>query len=120
MNCDSCSQTIVKPENGFTTGYGTDSEGRRHCYACCAERDRQSMRETGRATLYLVKRDDGWHATNWPGSLDIKLHAEPRKGYHNMARYRYDVWFDAFGRSWHGVQYGDNTQILHCRSVKSA
>lgn len=102
------------PHSDFTTGYGTDPEtGKRHCYACCAERDKQRMRDDGRITLYLTDRT----VTNWPGSLKIPVH-HLRKGAHNMARTRYDVWFSFEGALWHGVQYGENTQICHCRKTK--
>lgn len=70
---------------GGGVGYGTDKDGNRHCYACCAERDKASMIETGKAMLYLVSPAIGrkpWHSasdeenrvTNWPGSLpDAKV-----------------------------------------------
>ncbi len=98
----------------ITTGYGVAENGDRHCYACCAERDRASMRETGRATLYLTEKG----ITNWPASLCLPV--EHRKtGRHNIARKRYDVWFSFEGQHWHGVQYGDNTQIVHCKRIAS-
>lgn len=120
--------------SSITRGYGTMPNGDRHCYACCANTDRADMIATGRATLYLTSRDrkegdkyEGpsdpngkvWEATNWPGSLRFRV-GHPRKGRHNMARVRYDVWFAGpDGKSWHGAQFGDNTQILHCRRVNS-
>jgi len=40
-------------------------------------------------------------------------------GRHNFGLTRYDVWFDGKdGHIWHGVQYGDNAQILHCKRTK--
>lgn len=100
--------------SNFTTGYGVDSEGRKHCYACCAERDKAEMIKTGRATLYL----SGKEVSNWPESLKFRVNYV-RKGRHNMARVRYDVRFiGPDGKPWHGVQYGDNTQIVHCRRIK--
>lgn len=121
-----------------TTGYGTDREGKTYCYACCAERDKADMIETGRATLYLTMPDNhptkpgnmwGYHyaepipgdctVSNWPGSLKLKTHCA-RVGGHNMTGKRYDVWFTGpDGANWHGVQYGDNTQICHCRRLKN-
>lgn len=114
--------------SSFTTGYGTDPEtGKRYCYACCADQDREDMLETGRATLYLSQENSGvlrleggrGHGTvsNWPGSL--KFPAYIKRGRHNIAGTRYDVWFKGpDGKTWHGVQYGDNTQICHCRRTK--
>lgn len=77
--------------------------------------------------LYLVNTEAGalsggsknYRITNWPGTLEFST-AYMRRGYHNIAGRRYDVWFYFAGKRWHGVQYGDNTQILHCRQTKTA
>ena len=118
-------------ESTISSGYGVDKDGNKHCYQCCAEYDKQAMRDTGKATLYLTLDDDtgrtmtqwgyryGDHKiTNWPGSLTFRTHAV-KTGQHNMARVRYDFWFNFEGETWHGVQYGDNTQIAHCRRTKA-
>jgi hypothetical protein len=106
------------PCSSVTTGYGRDQDGRTYCYECCADRDRADMQETGRATLYLVDTPGtNGEVTNWPGSLRFKV-LYRSKGRHNLARVRHDVWFWADGAKWHGVQYGENTQIAHCRRVK--
>lgn len=111
-----------------TSGYGQDSEGKKYCYACCAERDKEAMRTDGRITLYLSKvgaHDKSQRAfiaqhykiSNWPGTLTI----EPTKveiGRHNIAGTRYNVWFVFEGDWWYGVQYGENTQLLHCKRTK--
>jgi hypothetical protein len=40
-------------------------------------------------------------------------------GRHNIAGVRYDVWFRGpDGHVWWGVQYGDMTQICHCKRTK--
>lgn len=116
-----CGHTIDKPD-GFGAGYGADSDGRKYCYECCGKLDRVRMSETGRATLYLTHNDSrswfDWRVGNWPGTLSFKpLYG--RTGHHNIARKRYDVWFNGpDGHVWHGVTYGDNTQICHCRRTK--
>jgi hypothetical protein len=118
------------PHSSFTTGYGESRDGRRICYECCAALDRQDMLETGRATLYLCRtqavvgsgsippgfiRGGTWKATNWPGSLSFPI-SHLTEGRHNIAGKRFDAWFTGpDGNVWHGVQYGENTQILHCR-----
>ena len=105
----------------FTTGYGIDADGKRYCYACCAERDRADMTATGRATLYLVdsKTQGGSAVTNWPGSLVFEC-GRVRVGRHNWAGKRYDVAFiGPDGHWWRGTQYGDMTQIAHCRRTKT-
>ncbi len=101
----------------ITTGYGRDENGKTFCYACCAEGDKQYMREHGKITLYLVNRNGKYFVTNWPSSLEFKVTGFS-KGFHNIARTRYDVWFTFEGQNWHGVQYGDMTQICHCKRVK--
>src|SRR3990167_8673081 len=99
----------------ITTGYGTDKDGKKHCYACCADNDRKAMIADGRATLYLIGKPGEHEITNWPGSLRFNPF-RVRKGRHNMARTRYDAWFTGpDGKKWHGVQYGENTQIAHCK-----
>ena len=120
---------VPSPHPEFTTGYGSDAERNTYCYECCAQRERQSMIETGSATLYLVKRPvpDSvrpvseawqWWVTDWPGTLAFQAVAL-HKGRHNIARVRYDFSFrgpDGFW--WRGTSYGDNTQIAHCRRTK--
>ena len=116
-----------------TAGYGEDRDGKTICYACCADIDRKAMDETGRAAMYFTHDCGGreiqpgcWdchgrnnaEVTNWPGSLRYRVMAY-RVGGHNIAGRRYDVWFrDHVGKEWHGVQYGDRTQLCHCRRMK--
>jgi hypothetical protein len=53
----------------------------------------------------------------WPGTLKIRCGV--RTGRHNIAGKRYDVWFvGPDGKNWHGVTYGDNTQICRVRRLK--
>lgn len=99
-------------------GYGIDREGKKHCFACCAERDKTDMRENGKICLYLTKGAEDWKVTNWPGSLSIPV-PQPKTGRHNLAGSRYDVWFSFERKLWHGVQYGENTQICHCKRIKT-
>jgi hypothetical protein len=99
------------------------------CYKCCAEDDRRSMIETGKATLYLVKREIApavhgagplmcYFITNWPGSLEFKVGGAVRHSRHNIAGSRTDAWFTGpDGKEWHAVNIGDN-QIARCRRLK--
>lgn len=118
--------------DGKTEGllYGCLPDGSIICAPCCGEVDRLAMIETGRAVLYLnsIPTSDcmagqPWNTrrgalSNWPGTLEFKTTAF-KVGRHNMARRRYDVWFiGPDGKEWHGVQYGDNTQLCHCRRLK--
>jgi len=75
--------------------------------------------ETGdKLSLYLTERKKGsWFVSNWPGTLRFAC-SKPKIGRHNIAGRRYDVWFDGpDGHRWHGVQYGEWTQVLHCRKL---
>lgn len=108
------------PHSAFTRGYGTRADGTRHCYDCCAEHERQRMIESGRATLYLTSTGHDAALIDWPGNLRFPArYGYIRKGRHNIARVRYDTWFAGpDGFIWHATQYGDDTQIAHCKRTK--
>ena len=75
------------------------------------------MRDTGRAVLYLTDGPEGAAVTDWPGVLKFRVQHK-RVGSHNIAGRRVDVWFtDSDGREWHGVNYGHNSQLCHCRRL---
>lgn len=109
-----------------TTGFGLDENGNTLCYACCAERDRKSMRETGQRVLYLTRETTSetlktyrHYVTNWPGSLKIQVYYS-KTGRHNMARKRTDVWFTFEGYVWHGTQYGSGSDLCYCKRTKKS
>jgi len=118
------------PHETFTTGYGITPDGRKICYTCCAEQDKEQMRKMGKATLYLkIKRYDSTilgqkakgiyckaELTNWPGSFVIPCFVH--MGRHNIAGKQYNVRFEFEGKSWRGIQCGDNTELCHCRRNK--
>lgn len=118
-----CSKCLAeKPEqtNGGT-GYAINDNKEKICYGCCGEIDRQFMRDNGKATLYLsLEGNDATKGfvTNWPNTLRLPVYGL-RKGYHNIAGKRFDFWFNFNGKQWHGVQYGENTQIAHCKQLKN-
>ena len=111
------------------TGYAHPSHNstEKICYECCAVQDRELMTHNGRYTLYLTCPPGGKYrgmvygevkVTNWPGTLVFRSGAV-RVGLHNIAGKRYDVWFDGpDGYVWHGVTYGDNTQICHVKRTR--
>lgn len=121
FKCSQCKQ--YKPLNtdsgSCATGYGISHDRQFICFACCGVNDARDLEERGKGYLYLSS-DSGqnYRLSNWPGSLTISLHGSPKRGYHNLARYRYDVWFKWRGFDWHGVQYGDNTQVCHVKRIK--
>lgn len=117
--CENCKETKTVPENNLGTGYGCNEKGEKICYECCAKEDLKTMRATGKATMYLVDSETGYMVTNWPGTLAFKC-TTPRKGRHNITRSRYDIWFQGpDNKIWHGIQYGDDTQICHVKRTKS-
>lgn len=72
------------------------------------------MRRDGRITLYLWKSN----VTNWPGSLSFPL-LSVRVGKHNIARSQRSVLFvGPDGFVWSGRQYGENSDLCHCRRTK--
>lgn len=119
FRCIDCGETKpVKRDGG--TGYARTNRGK-VCYQCCAVRDAKYMTKTGAIVLYLTANPAGHkQVTNWPGTLILPINAY-RIGRHNMAGKREDVWFTGpDGKRWHGVNYGDFSQILRCKRVRSA
>jgi len=117
--CVDCGQEKIHVDS-LTTGYGIDRAGNKVCFACCAKRDTADMSATGCAVLYLTEGPEGAHVGNWPGTLKIRV-THLRKGSHNIAGSRTDVWFtDCDGRQWHGVQLGEFSQICRCKRLKAA
>jgi hypothetical protein len=122
LTCSRCHKEIddsqVGPLGEHFGECGRDENEQPVCYVCCAIWDSELMKAQHKTVLYLSKSKTGqWLVSNWPGTLQIRVH-QPRKGRHNIARTRYDVWFRYAGLCWHGVQYGEWTQILHCKVVK--
>lgn len=130
-SCSICNNAIPpSPEGSITTGYGIlPGTDKKVCYPCCAELDKQLMRDTGKITLYLScerwaeQRRRGSNirgsmgsVQNWCGSLKILGHT--RSGKHNIAGTRYDVWFRFEGYEWWGVSYGEYSQLVHCKRTK--
>ena len=119
FRCIDCKEPKpVKRDGG--TGYATTPRGK-VCYLCCAVRDAKEMTQKGRIVLYLTVNPAGHkQVTNWPGTLILPINAY-RAGQHNIAGSRTDIWFQGpDGKPWHGVQYGEWSQILRCKRLKSA
>jgi hypothetical protein len=140
MKCDCCKQDIKREEKSCGTGYGVyeaPEKKKKLCYECCAAIDIGRLLKTGKGIMYLCISDEdekiirgmrrifgaiqltpsSTFITNWPGSLKCKAHYL-KKGRHNIAGNRYDVWFVYAGQNFHGVTYGDMTQICHVKRIK--
>ncbi len=118
--CGDCKSEITRESDSCSTGYGIDKNDRKICFKCCAEDDKKQMREQGKISLYLTFPKGSLaniKVNNWPGSLSFPIHYV-RNGRHNIAGKRYDVWFSFEGTRWHGVKYGDMTDICHCKRIK--
>lgn len=75
-----------------------------------ATNEGQALRDAARTTAV-------WSLTDWAGRLSFPV-TSISKGRHNMAGTRYDVTFTGpDGKPWRGTQYGENTQICHCRRL---
>lgn len=117
--CSQCGEHKIHEDN-FTTGYARDKDDNKVCFACCGLNDAkelETMPIKGKTVLYLNTKEKT--LSNWPGTFKIQLHAI-RQGRHNIAGKRYDFWFDYKGNEFHGVQYGDNTQISHIKRLKAS
>lgn len=109
------------PHGEHTTGTAHTQDKKEICWECAAMADLGRMLLDGnssRLPLYLSKKEDKWTVSNWPGTLSFPV-MNYRKGYHNIARTREDVWFIAPDNYiWHGTLYGEWTQIVHCKRTK--
>lgn len=112
-----CGHTVIT--SGCSTGYGM-LDGKKTCYACVEvwEKAEMAKAETKKWTMYLMRENGRDVVCNWPSSIKLVLpYGVVRKGKHNLAGSRYDVWFSFAGANWHGVNYGENSQILHCKNL---
>lgn len=112
----SCCHNVLPSKIAGGAGYGVWVHGEKVCYDCCGVMDEIYMIEHDRITLYLDTEERT--VSNWSGSLVFGPIALT-KGRHNIAGVRYDVWFAGpNGTQWHGVQYGNDTQLCHCKRLK--
>lgn len=108
---------MESPHSSVTRGYATDLTGKVICWDCATKIELEYMRQNGKNTLYLVKRDNKYHVTDWTGKVDfvVKEYSTSR---HNIGRVRIDVWFTFEGKTWHGYQIGDYNEVCHCQVTK--
>ena len=119
FKCQSCHRELPIPREGGGTGYALYG-GKRICYECAGKRETKEIGKKvagSKHLFYLTKKDGKYVVTNWPSTIRYTVTAM-RKGRHNIAGERVDVWFqDHLGRKWHGVQIGDN-EILRAKRLK--
>lgn len=121
--CSQCKKIVTIKHHDCTTGYASKRNNHKVCFNCCGIVDRQFMIDNGKITLYLTTNNTyndfygDAKINNWPSSLSFN--GRYKTGRHNIAQIRYDVWFNGpDGFVWHGVQYGDFTQLVHCKRTK--
>jgi len=113
FKCAVCRETKPVHTDGGT-GYSSHRD-RKICYACCGRSDTRRMERGLPVLLYY----HGGEVSNWPGTLKIKA-SYTKKGNHNIARTRTDVWFNFVGKRFHGTQYGEYCDILrHVKAIKA-
>lgn len=115
--CHECG-AACKP-NGLFAGYGVLKNGNKICYDCCAKRDEQALMALSgkdKISLYLIGKNGQEEIINWPGTLRIKPRYVKR-GRHNFAGSRRDVWFAYKGKEFHGTQYGEMNEVCYIQAV---
>lgn len=94
-------------EQGPIHGYGS-KDGKRYCYDCCEQGDREAMRTEDTFSGAYVS-SDGRTITNWPGRLLGRVtYLARRDGTRSQwGEYLYSVKVtDVFGQRWYGVGGG--------------
>ena len=117
--CAECGKEIQR--DGVMCGYGRTVDGKILCYDCCAkhtEKEFDSLPQGEKTYLYLVSKNGDLYVTDWTGRFSIPVYRH-RKGRHNIAGTRTDVWFSRYGKKYHGVNYGEFSQICHIKQVKA-
>ena len=117
--CHQCNKKIIH-ESNFTSGYGLDKDNNKICFVCCGENDKNTLlnlKPKEKMTLYLVKENNKYFVTNWPGTFKKEIY-NFKKGKHNLALERIDVWFKLEGLNFHGKQFGNFTQTCHIQKTK--
>ena len=80
----------------------------------------EAMKATGRAVLYLFRDKAGQHSVGTWASEPFQRTSvfRARHSRNNWGAPRLDVWFNAAGATWHGVNVGDN-DIVRCKRNKA-
>ena len=104
--------------DGIGTGYARDAEGKRYCYECADNNQREAMaRETD---IYAYVSGDGKRITTWTGGhlanvtgSRMETRYTPTGGYYR----RYYYWARENGRDWYGIGEGPGMHV-RIRRVK--
>ena len=106
----------------YTTGYGVNEDGKKHCYKCCGIFDGEKLDKLtpGKTLHFYIKKKPGERCkvTNWPGTFEVTCDYEI-EGRHNIAGTRTDIGFTYHGRKFFGTQYGKNSEIVYVKVRKN-
>lgn len=118
MDCEVCKLPIVVESGSCGTGYGIDESGKKVCYKCCGEQDRNRMIYESNIVLYFVESKEGVKVTNWPGTFTIN-HVGVSKSRTNWGHVRRDIWIVGPDKyRWYGRLIGDNNQAVQFKRTK--
>lgn len=78
----------------------------------------EAMKATGKAILYLFPTDQGYSVGTWASKPHQRASCTFRQSRNNWGAVRTDVWFQANGQNWWGVNIGDN-DIVRCKRLKA-
>ena len=132
--CSQCGKECIG--DGVGTGYGKNRKGEKFCYECCGKNDLaelENLKIGERVCQYLHIENqikgckyrggycnshwgESYEIRNWPGTLKIKAYGNI--GYHNMAYVQRNVWFNIGDKKYHGVQYGNDSEICYIKRIK--
>ena len=99
-----------------THEYGMNGKGEKFCYDCCGvleKRQLLELRPKETLVFYLSEHE----VTNWCGTMHIKCTVKEDR--HNIAKVRRDCWFKLGGNCYHGVQYGNSSELCYIKRVKN-
>lgn len=67
---------MESPHHASTRGYGTDKDGKRHCYECCHRMDLEALKRERKYGAYLGRDARGhWAVSSWPGRVLMYVYA---------------------------------------------
>ena len=113
-----CECGHIAMSNGFTPGYGITPDGKKICYQCRAENDKQYLRDNGRLSGYLTGNPGNMKFSNWSSSFTLNVQCYT-KSWHNFAgrNGRIDFWVTWEGNKYHGIHVGNSHTCATIRKV---
>lgn len=99
-----------------THEYAMNGEGKKLCYDCCGVMEKKQLLEL-KPKETIVFYLSGHEVINWCGTMRIKCIV--KEGKHNIAGVRHDCWFKIGDKCYHGVQYGDFSELCYIKRVKA-